>query len=358
MPHTIRELARATGLRAEGALDTEIDRAAEPGSAGPRDLALAMDRRYAPALEGTAARAAVLWDGADWQALGLEAALFAPRARLALAGLTEAFAAPPEIEPGLHPQAAIHASAVLGRDVWVGPFTTIGPRARIGDGSRIAGNVTIGADCVIGAGALIHPGVRIGGNARIGDRVIVQPNAVIGADGFSFVTPREGAVESARRTGAVAEDARNTDYRRIHSLGGIEIGADVEIGAGACIDQGTIAPTRIGRGTKIDNLVQIGHNGQVGETCLICGHVGLAGSVKVGDRAVLGGKVGVGDNLKIGADAVLAGGTLVGSDVPPGSVMIGVPAMPRAEFLAQVRALRRLPRMQAQLAALRDKLGI
>jgi len=358
MPHTIRDLARLTGLRAGGALDIEIDRPAEPAAAGPRDLALAMDPRYAPALADSRARAAVLWEGADIAEFGLEAALFAPRARVALAGLTEAFAPGSDLAPGIDARAVVDPSAAIGKDVRIGPFAVIGAHARIGDGARIGALVTVGADCVLGPGALLHPGVRIGPRCRIGAGLIAQPNAVIGADGFSYVTPEPGAVESAKATGAVAGEGAGTLYRRIHSLGGVEIGDDVEIGAGACIDQGTIAPTRIGSGTKIDNLVQIGHNCQVGESCLLCGHVGLAGSVRVGDRAVLGGKVGVGDNLIIGDDSVLAGGSLVGTNIPARSVMIGVPAMPKAEFRKQMRALRRLPRLQEQIAAMRERLGL
>ena len=358
MPHTIEELARLTGLRAEGNLAVAVERAAEPGSAGPRDLALAMDPRYGTALSASAARAAVVWEGADLDALGLEAALFAPRARLALAGLTAAFAPDPGPAPGIHPSAVVDPSAEIAADARIGAFAVVGPGARIRADARLMDHVTLGAGSTVGAGAILHPGVRIGAGVGLGARVIVQPNAVVGADGFSFVTPEVGAVESAKRTGEVTEQTRNTDYRRIHSLGGVEVGEDVEIGAGACIDAGTVAPTRIGRGTKIDNLVQIGHNCRIGETCLLCGHVGLAGSVRVGDRAVLGGKVGVGDNLTIGADAVLAGGSLVGQDVPPGSVQIGVPAMPRDEFRSQLKALRRLPRMQAQLRGIREKLGL
>lgn len=359
MPHSLRDIARLTGLHAEGALDIKIVRPAEPAAAGPDDLALAMAPDYAEALAESRARAAVLWDGADWQALGLEAALFAPRARMALAALGEVFAPPPDLAPGLHPSAVIDPSARLGADVWVGPLAVIGPDAEIGEGCRIGPQASLGQGAVLGPGCQVHAGVRICRGVRIGARCILQANTVIGADGFSYVTPERGSVESAKSTGRVEDTARNTQgLRRIASLGGVEIGADVEIGAGTCIDAGTIAPTTIGAGTKIDNLVQIGHNCQIGTTCMICGHVGLAGSVKVGDRAVLGGKVGVADHVDIGSDAVLAGGSLVGSNVPAGSVMIGVPAMPRQEFYRQLMALRRMPRVVEQVKALRARIGM
>ncbi len=358
MPHTIAEIARLTGLTAEGDLEIEIARPAEPGAAGPKDLALAMSPRYAAALAEGRARAAVLWDGADWRALGLEAALFAPRARVALAAVAEVFRPPLDLEPGIHPRAFVHPSARLAADVWVGPFAVIGAEAEIGPGGRIGPQASLGRGARLGAGVRLDAGVRVGPGVTLGDRVIVQANAVIGAEGFSYVTPERGSVESAKAIGAVEAGARTTSLRRIGSLGGVEVGADVEIGAGSCIDAGTIAPTRIGAGTKIDNLVQVGHNCQIGRMCLICGHVGLAGSVTVGDRAVLGGKVGVGDNLTIGADAVVAGGSLVGTAIPPATVAIGVPAMPRDQFYEQVKALRRLPRALEQLRALGAKLGL
>ncbi len=356
MPHSIAEIARLTGLEAEGDLALEIARPAEPGEAGADDLAMAMSPRYAEALSAGQARAAVLWPGADWRALGLAAALFAPRARLALAEVNAAFAPASEIADGIHPSAVVDPSARLGEGVAVGPFAVIGADAEIGAGSRLAAQVTVGRGARIGAGALVLEGVRIARGVRIGARAILHPNAVIGSDGFSYVTPEPGRVEAAK---GQAREARETEaLRRIASLGTVEIGDDVEIGAGACIDRATLSATRIGDGTKIDNLVQIGHNCRIGALCLICGQVGLAGSVEVGDRVVLGGKVGVGDNLKIGSDSVLAGGSLVGANIPPKSVMLGVPAVPREEAYRQILAMKRLPRMLEELRAMRARLGL
>jgi UDP-3-O-[3-hydroxymyristoyl] glucosamine N-acyltransferase len=205
----------------------------------------------------------------------------------------------------------------------------------------------LGADCRLGAG------VRIGRRVCLGDRVIVQPGAVIGGDGFSFVTEELSNVERARSLLGAERLAPPGDatWHRIHSLGGVEIGDDVEIGANACIDAGTIRPTRVGRGTKIDNLVQIGHNVTLGEDCLICGMAGIAGSSVIGDRAVLGGASGVNDNISIGADAVLAMGTMAIARVPPGAVVMGYPAMPMPAHLASYRALRRLPRFLRDFAS-------
>lgn len=358
MSHSIADIARATGLTAVGDTSLKIARPAEPASAGAGDLALAMSPDFEAALRRSPARAAVLWDGADWQALGLAAALFAPWARVALAALGETFAHPPDLAPGVHPSAVIDPAARIGADVWIGPFAAIGARARIGDGARIMAHVSIGGAAEIGPRALLHPGVRIGARVRVGARLIAQPNTCIGADGFSFVTPEPGAVESARATGQVGAGAPDLVLRRINSLGSVEIGDDVEVGAGTTIDRGTVADTAIGHGTKIDNLVQIGHNVRIGRACLICGQAGIAGSAVIGDRVVLGGKAGIADHLTVGADAVVAAGSLVGTNIPPQTVVMGAPAIPHDAFARQNMALRRLPRLAAQVDALRRKLGL
>ncbi|MEM9148032.1 MAG: UDP-3-O-(3-hydroxymyristoyl)glucosamine N-acyltransferase [Pseudomonadota bacterium] len=358
MPHTVATIARLTGLEATGDLSVEIDRCAEPGEAGASDLALAMDPKYAADVAASIARAAVLWPGADWQGLGLEAALFAPRARVALADMGDVFADPPAIAPGIHPMTDIDPSASIGAEAAIGPFVSIGPGAVIGPRARIASHASVGAGARIGDEALLHSGVRLAAGVKIGDRFIAQPNAVVGGDGFSFVTPERGSVESAKATGAVADDARNRGLRRIASLGAVTIGDDVEVGASACVDRGTVSDTRIGSGTKIDNLVQIGHNCRIGELCLICGEVGLAGSVHVGDRVVLGGKCGVADQVRIGDDSVLGAGSMVGSNVPARSVLLGAPAVPREVAHRQFMAMRRLPRMIEQVREIRARLGM
>ncbi len=358
MNYNVAEIARATGLVAAGDTSIRVQRLAEPAAAGPDELAVAMAPSYAPALRASGARAAVLWPEADWQALGLDAALFAPRARVALASLGEIFAQPPDVAPGIHPTAVVDREARLADDAWVGPFVVIGPGAQIGPRARIMSHVSIGRDARVGGDALLHPGVRIGARVRIGGRVVAQPNACIGADGFSFVTPEPGAVESARATGRVTTDSLNRSLRRINSLGAVVLGDDVEIGACTTVDRGTVADTVIGNGTKIDNQVQVGHNARVGENCLICGQAGLAGSVTIGDRVVIGGKAGVSDHIEVGADAIIAGGCLVARNVPSRSIMMGVPAQPRERFIRELKALRRLPRLVDRVAVLRRRLGL
>jgi len=352
MSWTMAEIAAALGQPCLGDALLTIARAAEPQAAGPDDLAIALSPAWGARLAQGRARAALIWPGADWRALGLRAAVEAPRGRLALARLTGVLDPGPGLTPGLSAQALIEPGAELGADVWVGAFSVIGAGARIGPGTRIGAHVTIAPGAEIGAGGLILAGVRIGPRVRIGARVVVQPNAVIGADGFSFVTETPAALETARASlGQVAHGpATDATWHRIHSLGGVEIGDDVEIGANSTIDAGTIRATRVGRGSKIDNLVQVGHNVTIGQDCLLCAQAGIAGSARIGDRVVLGGKAGVGDNLQLGDDVVLGGGTIVLANVPPGAVMLGYPAMPMPRQIAAYKALRRLPRLLARLA--------
>ena len=155
--------------------------------------------------------------------------------------------------------------------------------------------------------------------------------------------PRPGGVEAARQ-GLGASSADRNPLRKIHALGSVEIGDDVEIGALTAIDRGTLKPTRVGAGTKIDDLVMIGHNVEIGTDCMLCGQVALAGSVVVGDRAVLGGRVAVADHLRIGAGAVVGGGSGVGTNVPPGAIYLGTPAVPRAEAMENLKLIRRIRR--------------
>ncbi|MCW5774006.1 MAG: UDP-3-O-(3-hydroxymyristoyl)glucosamine N-acyltransferase, partial [Rhodospirillaceae bacterium] len=265
-------------------------------------------------------------------------------------------ALPPVAPPGIHPSAAIDPSAVVGEGAAIGPFCHVGPGARIGARTRIVSKSPIGPGAAIGADCLIHAGARIGDRCVLGDRVILQPNVVIGADGFGYVTPEKGSIESAKETGGRIE-AKNTALVRIHSIGNVVIGDDVEIGAGTCIDRGTLGATRIGRGTKIDNLVQIGHNCTIGENCLIAGMCGLSGSVTVGNRVTLAGGVGVADHVKIGDDAIVMARSGVATAVPPREVWGGYPAMPREEAARQLFHTRRAPRMLRDIEDLKQRLA-
>ncbi|QPZ90870.1 UDP-3-O-(3-hydroxymyristoyl)glucosamine N-acyltransferase [Thioclava electrotropha] len=354
MSQTIEHIAQALNARAEGDLSIEVTSASEPATAGPDQIALAMSEKYAEGLREGEARAALLWEGADWRALGLEAAVFVTRPRLAMAGLSKAFDPGPNVEPGIHPTCVIDPTAIIGKDAAIGPFTVIGKEVKIGPNARIVGQVTIAEGAQIGSDALIYPGARIGARVLIGDRLVCQPGAVIGSDGFSFVTPDPSGVEEIRHTLEQREEITEQKWSRIHSLGTVEIGDDVEIGANACIDRGTVRATAIGSGSKLDNMVHIGHNVQVGEDCLLCGQVGIAGSTRIGHRVVLAGQCGVSDNITVGDDVIAAGGTNIYTNVPKGRTIWGSPAVKMETQLEINKSVRRLPRLFAQMAELRE----
>jgi len=346
---TISQISQALGARSEGNVELEISRASEPSAAGADDLALAMDPKYKDGLAEGRAKAAILWDGADWKALGLEAAIFVPRPRYAMSGLTKLMDPGPEIAPGHDPLSSIHPTAEIGEGAAIAPFVAIGAGVRIGKGARIASHVSIAEGSAIGDNALILNGCRVGARIVIGHDVIVQPGAVIGSDGFSFVTPEKSGVENVRKSLGSQGDAEAQSWTRIHSLGSVVIGDDVEIGANAAIDRGTIRDTSIGRGTKLDNLVHVGHNVQIGEDCLLCGQVGIAGSARIGNRVVMAGQCGVNDNIFVGDDVIAGGATKIFTNAPAGRVLLGYPAVKMETHIEMQKSLRRLPRFMKSL---------
>ncbi len=358
MTVTLGEIAAALGAELAGDASLPIRGASEPSAAGELDLALAMDPKYAAGITQGQARAAMLWPGADWRSFGLRGAIFAPRGRLAMAGLSRIFDPGPVIQPGISPLAVVDPTAELGEAAAVGPFVVIGPGVRIGPRARIASHVSIAEGARIGADALILQGVRIGARVVIGDRLIAQPGAVVGADGFAFVTAEKSGVEQIRETLGKREEIRDQSWHRIHSLGSVTIGDDVELGANSCIDRGTVRDTEVGNGTKLDKLVHLGHNVRVGRDCLLCALVGVAGSTRIGDRVVLGGQVGVSDNIFVGDDVIAGGGSKILTNAPKGRVLLGYPAMKMDSHIELQKALRRLPRLAQRVAELEARLGL
>ncbi|TKW66217.1 MAG: UDP-3-O-(3-hydroxymyristoyl)glucosamine N-acyltransferase [Paracoccus denitrificans] len=350
MQVTIKDLAAALDARAWGDLSLTVTGAAEPAECGADQIALAMSPKYASALKPGSA--AILAEGMDPEAYGLAAAIFASRPRLVMSGLTRRFDPGPDIAAGIHPSTVIDPTAEIGEDAAIGPFVVIGAGVRIGPRARIASHVSIARGSRIGADALILSGAHVQHGVTIGDRIVIQPGAVIGSDGFSFVTPEESGVEEMRKTLGKRDEIKQQKWERIHSLGGVEIGDDVEIGAGAMIDRGTVRATRIGNGTKVDNLVHIGHNVVIGDDALICGQVGIAGSSVIGDRVVLAGQCGVSDNTVIGDDVIAGGATKIFSRVPAGRIVLGNPAVEMTTRMEMDRATRRLPRLAATVAKL------
>lgn len=360
MQITVEELAKALGAKAVGALNLVITAPSEPQDADETQLALAMNPSYGEALQAGNAKVAILWDDADWQALGLEAAIFVPRPRYAMSGVNRIFEIRPDIETGIHPSAHIASDVEIGANAAIGPFVSIGRGAKIGENARILSHVSVAEHVIIGDNALIHSGVRIGARVEIGDDFIALANATIGNDGFSFVTPQAGSVEDARNMSEVTGVNDPAEFARINSLGTVIIGDRVEVGANSTIDRGTISHTRIGDGTKLDNIVHVGHNVQIGKNCLLCGMVGIAGSVKMGDGVILAGQVGVADNITIGNNVVATGQSAILSNVPDNRVMMGNPAVKMDTSVAGYKAVRRLPRLFKkvdELQKLVSKLG-
>ena len=353
--YSVGEIAQALGAEAFGALDLPIRRVAEPQSAGPDDLAMATDKTYAERLSEGQALAAVLWQGADWQALGLKAAIVPARPRYAMSGLTRILDQGQGFATGVHETAIIDPTAEIGDNVSIGPLTVVAAGAKVGHGSVIGPQCYIGWNATIGPRAFLREQVTIGARATIGADFISQPGTRIGGDGFSFVTEERSGIEAVRETLGDQQDTQAQGWTRIHSLGAVTIGDDVDLGASVTIDNGTIRDTQVGNGCKLDNFVHIGHNVVIGNDCLICGNTGVAGSTRVGNNVVFGGMTGVSDNITVGDRVITGGGTKVMSSVPAGRVMLGYPATKMDKQIEMFKSLRRLPRIIADVAALKKE---
>jgi UDP-3-O-[3-hydroxymyristoyl] glucosamine N-acyltransferase len=352
MSYTIEEIAREVGGTAAGNTGMSVSGCAEPADCNAEQLALAMKPAFAKALPEGKARAAMLWADADWQELGLEAAILVPRPRVAMAGLTAMMDPGQGYPRGVDASAMVDPSAKLGRDVTIGPMAYVGPDVEIGDGTVIGPQCYFGMGSTIGPDSFLHATARIMARVRIGARFVAQPGSVIGSDGLSFVTPEESTVEQARATLGEEVTAQGQSWIRIHSLGSVVIGDDVEIGSNSCVDSGTIRPTQIGNGCKIDNLCHVAHNVRIGNDCLFAALVGVAGSTTVGNNVILGGQVGVTDNTSIGDNVVAGGGTKILNKIPAGRVILGYPGIKMDTHLEIYKAQRRLPRLLQDIAEL------
>jgi UDP-3-O-[3-hydroxymyristoyl] glucosamine N-acyltransferase len=240
---------------------------------------------------------------------------------------------------GIDPLTSVHPTAVLGPDPSVFPFAVIGAGTRIGARCRIHSGVVIGRNCRIGDDVLLYPNAVIYDGVVLGHRVIVHAGAVLGADGFGY-------------------RMQQGKHVKIPQLGSVELGDDVEIGAGTTIDRGTFQATRIGTGTKIDNLVQIGHNCLIGKHNMLVGQVGIAGSCSTGDYVVLAGQVGIADHIHIGDQAQVGAQSGVMRDVPAGERMFGSPAFPERDQKRVVLCMTKLPAMYRDVQRIKERLGL
>lgn len=325
-------LAGATEPRADhaswnaGALITRLVDASATRRPGAElgDAACVMSKEAAAA-GPPASRPALLVvpSGTGWAADHGVGLVEAPDARLALAVLSARFAREHLPAAGSHPLACVHESASVGEGVRIAAGAVIGAGAELGAGCVIEAGTVVGEGVRLGAGCRLYPNVTLYPGTVLGQRVVVHAGSVIGADGFGYAASRRGAV-------------------KVHHVGGVVLGDDVEIGANTCLDRGTLLDTVVGARTKIDNHCQIGHNVVIGSDTLIAGMTGIAGSASIGSGVILGGYVAVSDHVSIGDGARVAGRSGVTKDVPPGATWAGFPARPHREFVRELYLLGKL----------------
>ncbi|MDE3155931.1 MAG: UDP-3-O-(3-hydroxymyristoyl)glucosamine N-acyltransferase [Acidobacteriota bacterium] len=332
----LRDIAEQLACRLDGDGEVDIQRVAGIEQAGPGDLTFVANPKYAAALQHTRASAVIVGEQAPAAPCPL---LRTPHPYLTFARALQLFVIPDRPAPGVDPLSAVAPDATIGPDVSVGPFVAIGPRARIGAGTVIYPNVTIGADAVIGAACVIHARASVRERVVIGDRVILQDGAVIGSDGYGFVKQADGT------------------FLKIPQTADVVIEDDVEIGANTTIDRPAVGETRVRRGAKIDNLVQIAHGVAVGRNTLLAAQVGIAGSTVIGDQVTLAGQVGVAGHLTIGRGTVASAQTGIPNSVPEGSFVSGYPAIDNREWLKSSAVFRRLPALKKQVAALEARIA-
>jgi UDP-3-O-[3-hydroxymyristoyl] glucosamine N-acyltransferase len=302
----LSELAQLTGARIEGEDNVEIHGAAGLDEAREGHITFLANPRYTPRVNTT--RASAIFLSEDAQTDRSIAILRAKDPYLAYTRALRIFHPEPELEPFIHSSAVIDPSARVATRVAIGACSVIGRNVEIADGVCIHPNVTIYDDVIIGKDSIIHSGVAIRERTVVGERVVIFNNAVVGCDGFGY-----------------ARDEQKR-WLKIPQTGRVVLEDDVEIGAGTTIDRASVGESRIGRGTKLDNLVQIGHSCSVGEDSLLCAQVGLAGSSHIGKRVILAGQAGVAGHLTIGDDVVLTAKSATSHDVPAGKVISGIPA--------------------------------
>ena len=333
----LSELAERTGARLENnSNDIEISGAAGLDDAGPGDVSFLANPRYTPKVNST--RAAAVYVGND---APIDRKIAVSRAKdpyLAYTRALRLFHPEPALTAFIHETAVIDSSSSVAPTARVDAGVVIGPSCQIADGVHIHPNVTIYENVGIGRDSIIHSGVVIRERSQLGERVVIHNNVVVGCDGFGYAKDEE------------------RHWLKIPQTGRVVIEDDVEIGAGTTIDRASVGESRIGRGTKIDNLVQIGHSCTVGEDTLLCAQVGLAGSSHIGNRVILAGQAGVAGHLTIGDDVVLTAKSATSHDVPSGKVISGIPAFDNKDWLRSTAAFRRLGEMGRKLKELEKKL--
>lgn len=334
MKKTLSEIAELIGGNVLGNGELEITGVTNIEEAGAAQITFAVPPHLAKA--AVSAAGAVIIPDSETQFA--KPAIRVANPRVAFASLLEIFMPRPEVARGIHPSAVVGAKAQIGNNAAIMAHVVIEDGAVIGDNVVIYPHAYIGADTVIGADTLIYPNVTVRENCRLGERVILNSGAVIGSEGFGFVTI----------------DRR---HRKVPQVGNVILEDDVEVGANAAIDRATTGSTIVRRGTKIDNLVHIGHNDVVGENCFFVAQTGISGSVTVGDNVVFAGQTGSAGHLTIGDNCVFAARSGIISDVPSGSFFAGFPARPHSEWIRAQAALVKLPEYQKKIRLLEKRLA-
>ncbi len=331
---SLAQVADAVGGRKPGGAGPRLTGVAPLDTAGPRDLSWVVDERRAREAAESGAGALIV---PSEDLSGGKPCVVVGSPALALALWLEVFRPAEPARPGTARGAFVHRTARIGRGAAVEAGAAVGARARVGARTRLRPGAFVGEDAVIGADCVIGPGAAVLPGCRVGDRCILQAGAVVGSDGFGYVWDGKG-------------------HRKIPQVGIVVVEDDVEIGANAAIDRATLGATVIGRGTKIDNLVQVGHNVHIGEHSILCGQAGIGGSSRIGRAVTLAGQVGISDHAVIGDGAILTGqaGIARQGRVAAGAVVSGMPALPHREFLKRAALLGRLGIALDRLAALEE----
>jgi UDP-3-O-[3-hydroxymyristoyl] glucosamine N-acyltransferase len=344
---TVEQLASIVGGTVHGAGDLVVSAARTLAEAGAGDVTFLETERHLRQLKRCRASALVVpaallprlpaFVAEKGPALGV---IEAPDPLLAFVTIVQHLHGQrPAHPPGISPQASIHPEARLGPDCTVMPFAVIGQGSSLGARCVIHPGAVVGRDCRLGGDVVLHPNAVLYDGAVVGDRCIIHANAVIGADGFGY------RLSQGRHV-------------KVPQLGHVEIGDDVEVGACSTIDRGTFQATRVGSGTKIDNLVMVAHNCVIGKHNLLVSQVGIAGSCTTGNYVVMAGQVGVADHAHIGEGAVIGAGSGVPSDVPAGERMLGYPAWPEREARRIMMSMASLPGLVKKVRRLERRLGV
>ena len=331
MGATVRELTELVAGRLVGDGNVIIAAATSIGEAGAGDITFAEDEHHGRLLKQSPASAAVVAHSVEPNGIPLIYVDDPLESFLKIVGHLRGTTGRRYV--GIHSQACVSGTAVLGREVNVHPFARIADRAVIGDRAEIHSGVSIGEGCRLGDDVVLHPNVVLYPNTILGHRVVIHAGAVIGADGFGY-------------------RFRDGRHMKIPQFGQVEIGDDVEIGANTTIDRSTFSATRIGAGTKIDNLVQVGHNCQVGRHNILVAQAGLAGSCKLGDFVTVAGQAGLVDHVTVGDRAVIGAQAGVTHDVPADSRSLGSPATPESDQKRLIACQRSLPELRRRLREL------